>query len=598
MPAIIFVPSRRRCDEAALEVSRDKTDGIDRKKSALREALFKDYSVANPEVLNHRHVRALIKAGVASHHAGHIPSWKFLIEKMMSSGLINALFATSTVAAGVDFPARTVVISNAETRGDDGWRPLEASELQQMTGRAGRRGKDNVGFAILAPGNFQNPPRIANLLDSPPDPLESKFRATYSNLLNLLDAYGNFLQVREIAEKSFAFRDTAKKIAKLERQQKFANADLEEYLEYSGGGVSKDSVFGFERLYAAKARLENDFPQRRDELRTAWLRENVKAGRMVSKGKGNKQLYFVLNCFQDKVAVMRGNGHGASIPLHRIQRVFENVYEINEESIENAFYETYEGKNFVLREPRISAIRDGNDDSLETLTSLISAIIDESKGNEKQTPDEILWEGVRFSDRISSIRRDIEYLRSEIWLPFLNRARVLDYFGYLDFQTQTVLEEGKWLADLRIDKPLLVGEILKIGVFEQLEPFRIAGMMAAVTGDAERDYGNITGSQKLSDVLATVEDTYFAISEVEDEFGVETGDEINYSAGATSEIWAEGISWEELVQRTKAEEGDLVRLLSRTGEALWQVAQLRESNPEAANAARVAADLILREPVR
>jgi replicative superfamily II helicase len=64
-----------------------------------------------------------------------------LIEKMMSGGLLNALFASSTVAAGVDFPARTVVISNADTRGNDGWRPLRASELQQMTGRAGRRGR-------------------------------------------------------------------------------------------------------------------------------------------------------------------------------------------------------------------------------------------------------------------------------------------------------------------------------------------------------------------------------------------------------------------------------------------------------------------------
>ena len=118
----------------------------------------------------------LLRAGVASHHAGHIPSWKLVIEKMMSAGLLDAIFATSTVAAGVDFPARTVVISNSETRSNDGWRPLQASELQQMTGRAGRRGKDKVGFVVLAPGNFQNPPRIATLLKSPPDALQSQFR--------------------------------------------------------------------------------------------------------------------------------------------------------------------------------------------------------------------------------------------------------------------------------------------------------------------------------------------------------------------------------------------------------------------------------------
>jgi superfamily II RNA helicase len=116
---------------------------------------------------------------VASHHAGHIPAWKLLIEKMMSAGLLNAIFATSTVAAGVDFPARTVVISNADTRGNDGWRPLRASELQQMTGRAGRRGKDNVGFAVLAPGRFQNPKKIADLLRHNPIRFGASSRDVY-----------------------------------------------------------------------------------------------------------------------------------------------------------------------------------------------------------------------------------------------------------------------------------------------------------------------------------------------------------------------------------------------------------------------------------
>src|SRR5207247_9497081 len=152
-----------------------------------------------------------VHTGVASHHAGHIPAWKLLIEKMMSGGLLNAIFATSTVAAGVDFPARTVVITNADIRGNEGWRPLTASELQQMTGRAGRRGRDNVGFAVLVPGQYQNLKKIAELLKAPADPLESRFRATYISLLNLLDAFGSFDLVREIAERSFAFAQSGRR---------------------------------------------------------------------------------------------------------------------------------------------------------------------------------------------------------------------------------------------------------------------------------------------------------------------------------------------------------------------------------------------------
>src|SRR5439155_16705968 len=109
-------------------------------------------------------------------HAGHMPAWKLVIEKMMSAGLLDAIFATATVAAGVDFPARTVVVTCADRRSAHRWQSLSASELQQMTGRAGRRGKDRVGFIIAAPGLHQNPQRIVELLNAPPDSLESQFR--------------------------------------------------------------------------------------------------------------------------------------------------------------------------------------------------------------------------------------------------------------------------------------------------------------------------------------------------------------------------------------------------------------------------------------
>src|SRR6476661_8280488 len=133
LPAIVFLPTRRKCDEAAMEVARDRSQRTDPERQRRREEVFREFAEATPEILNHKHRKMLVQTGVASHHAGHIPAWKLVIEKMMSAGLLNAIFATSTVAAGVDFPARTVVITNADTRGNEGWRPLTANELQQMT---------------------------------------------------------------------------------------------------------------------------------------------------------------------------------------------------------------------------------------------------------------------------------------------------------------------------------------------------------------------------------------------------------------------------------------------------------------------------------
>src|SRR5438046_6024359 len=215
LPAIIFLPTRRRCDEAASEAALSPRPTADDRRDARRE--FKRSLVEqHPEIRNHRHWDTIVRSGIASHHAGHMPAWKLVIEKMMTAGLLDDIFATATVAAGVDFPARTVVVTVADRRSPSGWLPLTASELQQMSGRAGRRGKDRVGFIIAAPGPHQNPQRIAELLKAPPDDLESQFRATYTSLLNLLDAFGNFAQVRAIAEQSFVFRAALPEIHRLE----------------------------------------------------------------------------------------------------------------------------------------------------------------------------------------------------------------------------------------------------------------------------------------------------------------------------------------------------------------------------------------------
>ena len=115
LPAIVFLPTRRRCDEAAQEAALARRDHNDERRE-MRRATLREFVLEHPEVRKHRHWDTIIKGGVAAHHAGHIPAWKLVIERLMSAGLLDAIFATATVAAGVDFPARTVVISNVDAR--------------------------------------------------------------------------------------------------------------------------------------------------------------------------------------------------------------------------------------------------------------------------------------------------------------------------------------------------------------------------------------------------------------------------------------------------------------------------------------------------
>ncbi len=588
-----------------MEVSlANKAAKIPNVKEEKRREILDEFTAEYPEIAGHKHRRMIVRGGVAAHHAGHIPAWKLLIEKMMSTGLLDAIFATSTVAAGVDFPARTVVITNADTRGNDGWRPLQASELQQMTGRAGRRGKDKVGFAVAAPGRFQNPGRIAYLLRTQPDPLESRFRATYTSLVNLLDAFKSFDRVREIAEKSFAFRETARQITGLQNEADEKKIQIAEILKTSGFDLPVESALALERLAGAQARLQEKLPVTRSEIRHRWLEQVVEKGRIVSQGKSGKRLFLVLQVNGEKISAMRDDGVGATLTLGRLNRVYAKKYPIKDDSLDLAFDDIYEKKNPALQEPRMPKDRDEETEAVNILQEAMDRLLPGGLSEEeKKAALGSLWQTWDEAEFIQRTARDINNLTEEIWLPFEQRARVLHHFGYLDFNAERVTESGKWLADVRVDRPLLVGEALKHNLFSGLEVKGMAALMAALAADPDRNYGELEISDSVTTSLGKLTQLIDAVAEVEWENGVEAAPDLNFSAAAAAELWAtnktgEATDWDELVEKTAAEEGDLVRLLSRTGEALLQIAALKDSQPEAAEAARETAAMILREPVR
>jgi ATP-dependent RNA helicase HelY len=599
LPAIVFMPTRRRCDQAASEAALARRDPNESRREARRD-FMRSFVEQNPEVRGHRHWDTIIRGGVASHHAGHIPAWKLVIEKLMSAGLLDAIFATATVAAGVDFPARSVVLTGADARTAGGWRPLSASELQQMTGRAGRRGRDNVGFVVAAPGLHQDPERIAQMLKASPDPLTSQFRATYTTLLNLLDAYGTFASVREIAERSFAYRDYARQLSQLEKTRQQSEETIASRLKEAGCDLPVSVVLGLERLIGARARLQEAKPQSRAELFHRWLDEVVKPGRVVGVGRASRRLVMVTEKRDGTVRGLREDGSNASFPQERIGRVYAPVYRLREEDIETAFDEVRErGRELVLHEPRLRDAYAEETDALKVLDDTIDNLLpSQLRGAERERCTEVLWGLYETAEDYERASRRIESLRDEVWQPFEQRAKVLAVFGYLDYDAEKVTERGRWLADLHIDRPLLVGEALESGLFNSLAPKQLAGIMAALTADEDRDYGELELDDDIVTSLSRFEDVGFKVSAEEWKHGVEPAPDLNFSAAGAAVHWANGAEWSQIVRETRAEEGDLFRMFSRTGEALLQIAGLRRSHPQAAEMAAAVAETVLRDPIR
>ncbi|MEM7650165.1 MAG: DEAD/DEAH box helicase, partial [Cyanobacteria bacterium P01_A01_bin.70] len=145
LPAIYFIFSRRGCDRAV--TSMGNVSLVNEEEAALLKEKIDEFLGWNPDAGRAGQVEPLYR-GIAAHHAGILPAWKGLVEELFQLGLIKVVFATETLAAGINMPARTTVISSLSKRTDSGHRLLMASEFLQMSGRAGRRGMDELGHVV------------------------------------------------------------------------------------------------------------------------------------------------------------------------------------------------------------------------------------------------------------------------------------------------------------------------------------------------------------------------------------------------------------------------------------------------------------------
>lgn len=244
LPAIYFTFSRKKCDEQM-----EKCSGLGlntRKEQEEIKAFIEEFIAENPHLYGNKHIEYLIQ-GVASHHAGLLPAWKNLVEKLFQKGLIKVVFATETLAAGINMPARSTVISSTSKRTDSGHRMLTANEFLQMSGRAGRRGMDEVGYVTVVGTPFQTPEEVAELVLSDSNPLESKFSPSYSMVLNLLQRF-NLEESKELILKSFGYYSSDYRLKPILFQLEQYDKEIEERSFICPNKLSDDKMLDYDKL--------------------------------------------------------------------------------------------------------------------------------------------------------------------------------------------------------------------------------------------------------------------------------------------------------------------------------------------------------------
>jgi ATP-dependent RNA helicase HelY len=252
LPAIFFLKSRSDCDRALRNLP---PCPLDPQEDGFEQAV-RAHVEPYPELQNQDRIAELLASRAGSHHAGQLPGWRLLIEKMMIQGHLDVIFATSTVAAGVNFPARTVVLLQSDRFNGHGFVDMSATDIHQMTGRAGRRGMDDAGFIFVVPGKHMDLALVKNLLVSSPEPLQSKIAVNFSMVLNLLlshDPEG----VRMLLGQSFAsFHPNPRQARKVHKRLLFdfhRHLSVLQELDY----VDQNGVPTYDGRWAARLRLDH-----------------------------------------------------------------------------------------------------------------------------------------------------------------------------------------------------------------------------------------------------------------------------------------------------------------------------------------------------
>lgn len=232
LPAIFFIFSRAGCEGAVQQVRRAGVRLTDREERDEIRRVVDERTGTLPDealaVLGFWEWRENLERGIAAHHAGLLPAFKEIVEELFQRKLVKVVFATETLALGINMPARTVVLEKLEKFNGEARVAITSGEYTQLTGRAGRRGIDVEGHAVIQWTESLDPQAVASLASRRTYPLNSSFRPTYNMAVNLIDQFGR-ARAREILESSFAQFQADRAVVGLAREVKDAEESLAGY---------------------------------------------------------------------------------------------------------------------------------------------------------------------------------------------------------------------------------------------------------------------------------------------------------------------------------------------------------------------------------
>ncbi|MGO9079358.1 MAG: DEAD/DEAH box helicase [Streptosporangiaceae bacterium] len=651
LPAITFIFSRAGCDAAVAQCLaaglRLTTPEEAAQITELATQRTADIPPGDLPVLGYPEWLAGLQRGIAAHHAGMLPTFKEVVEDLFAAGLIRAVFATETLALGVNMPARTVVIERLDKWNGEAHADLTAGEYTQLTGRAGRRGIDIEGHAAVLWRPGVDPAAVAGLAGTRTYPLRSSFRPSYNMAVNLVGQVGRD-RAAALLESSFAQFQADRAVVGIARQAASIRAEMGQLADVCDRGDFAE----YARLRRELSEREGEASRRRTAARRAAAAESleqlrrgdiirVPAGRrsgfavvldsgapgtgslvVLTEGRQVKRLSLAdfrtpvtalerlripggfsprsANDRRDLASTMRNKLAGVDLGAASRRRPGRDAADADD-----AQYGTGEFGGPDLDGDGSRAGRDGSG----AAGDWAAAVPEDGRGGRPggtdpqvaslrrrlrdhpchACPDRELH--ARQAQRYDRLDRDAAKLEQSIGgrthviaRTFARVCSVLEQLGYL--AGDQVTADGRLLAGLYTELDLLAAECLRRGLWDGLTAAELAACVSALTFETRRadDAGTPRPpTDPVRDALAAMAGAWAELADVEQGHGLSFLREPDLGFAQAAHAWARGRTLESLLAGDLTP-GDFVRAVKQLIDLLDQVAEAAAGSPVAATA--------------
>ena len=564
LPAIYFIFSRNQCDEAAHSCLKQGISFTTKQeRAAIAEILdshveaFTDDDLA---ALQYSRFLAQLEAGIGVHHAGLVPSFKEAVEECFAKGLVKIVFATETLAVGINMPARAVVLDKLTKYNGETHQLLKPSDFSQLTGRAGRRGLDTVGHALTLWNPFVTFEQVAALVSSRSFVLNSAFRPTYNMAANLIRTTSK-VQARHLLNLSFAQFQSGKDIVEIQARIQRRSKELGRLQDQAF------STYGDIEEYRAGSTARKPLQNSEDVF------SSLRPGDVVLIGETlpNERLVVISSA---------NRGSGGKLSLLTISKgvktitardITEHVYTIGHIALPTPYQPTNSRflketsaklSRFKINERML--VRSGRNRKVRNDHPFLNDPDAKFKLNAAESADRIAKELAQLEKRVSTSAQSVSK-------KFEDLTDLLEQWGYVDDWKLT--KKGVRLGRIFHESDLLIAECLSEGVFDDLDQHELASLTSVfVYEDRKREALERIHfpNSKLDDRWAKIEQISRKLSAQEVQYGLLPHRFPDPGFMCTAYDWAHGTSLFDILDEDDVTAGDFVRTMKQLIDLLRQ----------------------------